>query len=73
MKNLNLLLILFMNEKKINKDKNILIKFERSPIINAINNNSLRYEVVSKEMPPPWSTPMTDDEINTIKNWIDCD
>ena len=42
-------------------------------IINAINNNSLRYEVVSRKMPPPWSTPMTDDEINTIKNWIDCD
>ena len=28
-----------MNEKKINEDKNILIKFERSPIINAINRN----------------------------------
>ena len=39
MKNLNLLLIFFINEKKIIKDKNILIKFERSPIINAINKN----------------------------------
>ena len=40
-------------------------------VIHAVNNYSLREEVISLEMPPSYT--MTEEEINIIKNWIDCD
>jgi len=43
-------------------------------VIDAINNHSLREEVDSRSMPPEEGyTPLSNSEINIIKNWIDCE
>ena len=41
--------------------------------IDAVNNYSLRDEVVSLRMPMYGSPPLSLSEINIIKNWIDCE
>lgn len=42
-------------------------------VVEAVNIYSLRYEVISLEMPYEGSPPLSDLEINIIKNWIDCE
>ena len=42
-------------------------------VIDAVNNYSLRDEVVSLRMPMYGSPPLSLSEINIIKNWIDCE
>ena len=42
-------------------------------VIDAINNHALRDEVVSLQMPPPGSPPLSDSEVNIIISWIDCE
>ena len=42
-------------------------------VIYAVNNYSLRDEVVSLRMPMYGSPPLSLSEINIIKNWIDCE
>ena len=42
-------------------------------VIDAVNNHSLRDEVVSLRMPMYGSSPLSLSEINIIKNWIDCE
>ena len=42
-------------------------------VIDAVNNYSLRDEVVSGRMPMSGSPPLSQSEINVIKNWIDCE
>lgn len=42
-------------------------------VIEAVNIYSLRYEVVSLHMPLEGSPPLSELEINIIKNWIDCE
>ena len=42
-------------------------------VINALNNHSLRDRVVNQEMPPYGAPPMSESDINIIKNWADCE
>ncbi len=42
-------------------------------VIDAINNHSLKNEVVGLQMPPYGSSPLSATEINILKNWIDCE
>ena len=42
-------------------------------VINALNNHSLRDRVVNREMPPYGAPPMSESDINIIKNWADCE
>ena len=42
-------------------------------VINAINNYGLRNEVVSLQMPPLGSPPLTNEELYDITSWIDCE
>ena len=42
-------------------------------VIKAVNIYSLRYEVLSLEMPYEGTPPLSESEINIIKNWIDCE
>ena len=42
-------------------------------VIDAINNHSLREEVVSGRMPKDELTPLSSSDLNIIKNWIDCE
>ncbi|MEC7646206.1 MAG: hypothetical protein VX689_01835 [Bacteroidota bacterium] len=42
-------------------------------VIDAINNHSLKNEVVGLQMPPYGSSPLSIVEINIIQNWIDCE
>ena len=43
-------------------------------VIDAVNNHTLKYQVTSLQMPPPYvSNALSDSEINIIKNWIDCE
>ena len=42
-------------------------------VINALNNHSLRDRVVNREMPPYGAPPMSELDINIIKNWADCE
>ena len=42
-------------------------------VIEAVNIYSLRYEVLSLNMPYDGSLPLSESEINIIKNWIDCE
>jgi hypothetical protein len=42
-------------------------------VIDAINNHSLRDEVLSLKMPYDGSPPLSTSDINIIKNWIDCE
>ena len=42
-------------------------------VIDAINNHELRNEIISFQMPPYGSTPLSTFEIDIITNWIDCE
>ena len=42
-------------------------------VIDALNNHSLRDKVSSLQMPPYGAPPMSESEINIIKNWVDCE
>ena len=42
-------------------------------VIEAVNIYSLRYEVLSLNMPYEGLPPLTKPEISVIKNWIDCE
>ena len=42
-------------------------------VIDAVYNHSLRYQVISGEMPPYGSSPLSISEINIIENWLDCE
>ena len=42
-------------------------------VINALNNHSLRDRVINREMPPYGNLPMSESDINIIKNWADCE
>ena len=40
-------------------------------VIDAVNNYSLKQQVVSLQMPP--ATPLNLSDINIITNWVDCE
>ena len=42
-------------------------------VIHAINNHSLREEILSLNMPPSGAPTLSQSDINIIKNWIDCE
>ena len=42
-------------------------------VMDAINNHELRNEIISFQMPPYGSTPLSTYEIDIITNWIDCE
>ena len=42
-------------------------------VIDAVNNHSLKHQIVSGQMPPYGSPPLSVSEINIIINWIDCE
>ena len=42
-------------------------------VIDALNNHSLRDKVSSLQMPPYGAPPMSESDINIIKNWADCE
>ena len=42
-------------------------------VIDAVNNHSLKDQVVSLQMPPYGSSPLSVSEINIITNWVDCE
>ena len=42
-------------------------------VIEALNNHSLRDKVLSLKMPPYGAPPMSESDINIIKNWADCE
>ena len=42
-------------------------------VIEAVNIYSLRYEVLSLNMPYEGLPPLSESEISVIKNWIDCE
>tara|TARA_B100001250_G_scaffold77103_2_gene63220 strand:+ start:1315 stop:1626 length:312 start_codon:yes stop_codon:yes gene_type:complete len=42
-------------------------------VINAINDHALKDEVVSFQMPPYGSPPLSDSDISIITSWIDCE
>jgi hypothetical protein len=42
-------------------------------VINALNNHFLRDRVINREMPPYGNPPMSESDINIIKNWADCE
>ena len=54
-------------------DDNPAVLVTYNGIIDAINNHSLREEVVSRRMPMDGYAPLSSSEINIIKNWIDCE
>jgi hypothetical protein len=54
-------------------DANPAVLVTYNGVIDAINNHSLREEVVSLRMPMEGYTPLSFSEINIIKNWIDCE
>ena len=54
-------------------DSSPVILISYSGVIDAINNHSLKEEVVSLRMPMYGSPPLSLSEINIIKNWIDCE
>ena len=53
--------------------KSLAILGTYDKVIDAVNNYSLRDEVVSLRMPMYGSPPLSLSEINIIKNWIDCE
>ena len=42
-------------------------------VIDALNNHSLRDKVSSLQMPPYGAPPLSESDINIIKNWADCE
>ena len=42
-------------------------------VIDALNNHSLRDKILSLKMPPYGAPPMSESDINIIKNWADCE
>ena len=42
-------------------------------VIDALNNHSLKHQVMNGQMPPYGSSPLSVSEINIIRNWIDCE
>ena len=42
-------------------------------VIDAINNHSLKNQVIILKMPPYGSSPLSVTEISIITNWIDCE
>jgi len=42
-------------------------------VIDAVNNHSLKHQVMNSQMPPYGSSPLSVSEINIIGNWIACE
>ena len=42
-------------------------------VIDAVNIHALKHEIISGQMPPYGSSPLTSSEISIIENWIDCE
>ena len=54
-----------------NNRPSVLITYDG--VIDALNNYSLRDRVISGSMPPYGSPEMSSADINTIKEWADCE
>ena len=66
--------------KKIIEEKCIVCHNSTPPklstyldVINAINNYGLKNEVVTRQMPPFGSPPLTGEELTAFTSWIDCE
>ena len=42
-------------------------------VIDAVNNHSLKDQVIDLKMPPYGSSPLSVSEVNIITNWVDCE
>ena len=44
-----------------------------SGVIYALNNHSLKNEIISRQMPPYGSPILSDTEVNVLTKWINCE